>query len=176
MESIEIFSSKKKSFLLLIGSLIFVGLGIWFVLEANSLSDSLRKSPLLIRGIGVISILFFGLGIYAGIKGLIATRLILIISPKGLNVDPSKSKNDFIGWNEILGFDEINIHGTKIMIINVEKPTSWVEKEENPLRKQLMKYNIENYSSPFNISANGLNISHAQLKEKLNLYFNTYRS
>ncbi|MBO0324153.1 hypothetical protein J0X14_17720 [Muricauda sp. CAU 1633] len=176
MESIEIFSSKKKSFLLLIGSLIFVGLGIWFVLEANSLSDSLRKSPLLIRGIGVVSILFFGLGIYAGIKGLIANRLMLIISPKGLNVDPSKSMSDFIGWNKILGFNEINIHGTKIIIINVENPTSWVEKEENALRRQLMKYNVENYNSPFNISANGLALSHTQLKEKLNLYFNTYKS
>ncbi len=176
MENIEIYSSKKKSFLLLIGSLIFVGLGIWFVLEANSLSDSLRKSPLLITGIGVVSILFFGLGIYAGIKGLIATRLLLIISPKGLNVNPSKSMSDFIGWREILGFNEIDIHGTKIIIINVENPTSWIEKEADSLRKQLMKYNIENYNSPFNISANGLNISHVQLKEKLNLYFDTFKS
>lgn len=175
MENIEIRTSKNKSIWLLLGSLAFVGLGIWFVVEADSLSESMNRNPILLRSIGVASIIFFGLGIYAGIKRIRTSQLIVIISPKGLNLNPKKSLVEFIAWRDILGFDEINVHGTKILTINVEDPHSWLEKEDNPLRKRLMKYNVENYSSPFNISANGLNISNSQLKETLNLYLNKYR-
>jgi len=176
MENIEIYTSKKKSILLLLGSLIFVGLGIWFTLEANDLATSMNRNPILLQGVGIFAILFFGLGIYAGIKRLVSSQLMLIISPKGLNVDPKKSITGLIGWNEILGFDEISIHGTKILIINVKNPDSWLEKEKNQLRRQLMKYNIENYSSPFNISSNGLNIDHAQLKNKLTRYWEAFNA
>ncbi len=176
MDRIEIFTSKKKSVLVLIGSIVFVGLGIWFFLNADSFTGGRIRDPFLIRGIGIASVLFFGLGIYAGIKRLIRSELALIIDPIGLNVNPEKSPTEFIKWNEILGFDEINIKGTRILIIMVKDPEVWIEKEKNALKRQVMQFNLNNYNSPFNIAAAGLKITSNKLKEILNSYLENYGS
>lgn len=63
MERIEIYSSKKKSLLLLIGSLFVVG-GIYMFMNADSFTGYRARSPLFIKTIGIASVLFFGLGIY----------------------------------------------------------------------------------------------------------------
>ena len=40
----------------------------------------------------------------------------------------------------------------------------------------MMQFNINNYNSPFNIAASGLNISSNELNEKLNSYFEKYKN
>ena len=71
MEKVEIYSSKKKSIMLLIGSIAFVVLGFWLLLEADNLTGSRASNSIFTRGIAIVSIIFFGLGIFSGIKRLI---------------------------------------------------------------------------------------------------------
>lgn len=176
MERIEIYTSKKKSVLLLIGSIVFVALGVWLLLEADNLTGWRARSPMFTRGIGIASILFFGLGIFVGIRRLIKSEIALIIDPLGLNVNPRKSLTEFIKWDEILGFEEIKIQSTRIVIIGVEKPEVWVEKEPSAFRKKMMQFNVNNYGSPFNIAAAGLDISPDELFDKLNTYHEKYKN
>lgn len=96
MERIEIYASKKKSLLLLIGSIAFVVIGVWLLLEADNLTGWRARNPIFTRGIGIVSIIFFGLGIFVGIKRLIKSEIALIIDSKGLNVNPKKSLTEFI--------------------------------------------------------------------------------
>lgn len=176
MDRIEIYTSKKKSFLILLGSLAFVAMGIWLVVAADDLTGWRIRNPWLIRGLGVAAILFFGLGIFAGVKGMIKSEIALIIDPMGLNIVPKRSSTAFIKWHEILGFEEIKIQSTRIIIIDVKDPESWLEKETSTLRKKMMQLNINNYNSPFNIAASGLDISANELHEKLNSYFEKYNN
>ncbi|GAA4272175.1 STM3941 family protein [Aquimarina gracilis] len=176
MERKEIYTSKKKSVLLLIGSIVFVVLGIWFVIEADNLTEWRIKSPILIRGIGIVAILFFGLGIFAGIKRIIKSEIALIIAAEGISVNPKKSPVEFIKWEDVLGFEEIKIHSTKILIIQVKDPQYWLDKESNTFRKKIMQFNVNNYNSPFNIAANGLDISSKELNNTLNSYFEKYKN
>jgi hypothetical protein len=124
----------------------------------------------------LFSILFFGLGIFVGIKRLIKPEIALILDPMGINVNPKKSLTEFIPWNEIRGFEKIKIHSTRIVVIVVKNPESWLEKETSGFRKKLMRLNINNYSSPFNIAESGLDISANELNGKLNSYFDKYKS
>jgi hypothetical protein len=176
MERIEIYTSKKKSLLLLLGSLAFVALGIWLVMEADNLTGWRARNPLLTRGIGIASILFFGLGIFVSIKRLVKSEIALIIDPIGLNVNPKKSTSEFIKWEEIIGFEEIKIQSTKILIVSVTNPEYWLKQETNMIRKKMMQFNINNYDSPFNIAASGLDISSTELKDTLNKYFEKYKN
>lgn len=176
MDRIEIYTSKKKSILLLIGSIVFVALGVWLLLEADNLTGWRAKNPIFASGIGIASILFFGLGIFVGIKRLIKSEIALIIDPIGLNVNPKKSVTEFIKWDKILGFEEIKIQSTRILIIGVKDPEYWLEKESSAIRKKMMQFNINNYNSPFNIAASGLDISSNELNEKLNSYFEKYKN
>ncbi|GAP42940.1 hypothetical protein TBC1_111081 [Lentimicrobium saccharophilum] len=176
MERIEIYSSKKKSLLLLIGSIAFVALGFWLVTEADNLTGWRGNSPVFNRGIGIASILFFGPGVFIGIKRLIKSEIALIIDHNGLNVNPKKSLTEYIKWSEITGFEEIKIQSTKIVIVGVKNPAYWLDKETNGFRRKLMQFNINNYNSPFNIAASGLDISSDKLIETLNNYYESHKS
>jgi|SRR5699024_5626209 len=176
MERIEIYSSKKKSLLLLLGSIAFVALGVWLLSEADNLTGWRAKNPIFTRGIGIASILFFGLGIFIGIKRLIKSEIALIIDANGLNVNPKKSLSEFIKWTDIKGFEEIKIHSTRIVIIRVKDPEYWINRESIGFRRKLMQYNINNYNSPFNIASAGLDISSDRLIETLNNYFDRYKN
>ncbi len=177
MERIEIYTSKKKSFLLLIISIVFVLIGVWLLLESNKLSNLKAINPIYVHILGFItSVLFFGIGVYFSVKRLLKSELALTIDPIGLNINPKKSLTDFIKWEEILGFEEIKINSVKIVVIRVKNPESWLKKETNTIRKKLMQFNIYSYNSPFNISSSGLDINSNKLNEKLNSYFEKYKN
>ena len=176
MERIEIYSSKKKSLWLLLASIAFVAIGFWLVIEADNLTGWRAKNPIFTRGIGIAGIVFFGLGIFVGIKRLIKSEIALIIDSEGLNVYPKKSLTEFLKWTDIKGFEEIKIQSTRIVIIGVKNPEYWLAKETNGFRRKLMQFNINNYNSPFNIASAGLDISSDRLIETLNKYFDRYKN
>lgn len=166
MERIEIYTSKKKSFLLLIGALAFVTASVWMFLHA----EEMRRNPLLIKGIAILGMLFFGPGLFVILKKLISKQLALVIDYKGLGFNVRKSGDEYIPWSEVIDFKEIKIRQVRIIIIIVKDPQKWLEKEKSFFRKKLMQANMTNYGSPFNISTTGLNIKHDALMEKLSIY------
>jgi hypothetical protein len=109
MEEIEIYSSKKKLFLLLIGSLLFVVGGIYIFMNAENFTNFRVRSPLFIKGIGIASALFCSLGTYVSIKQLFTNQPILIIGRKGININPKKLSGVYIDWKNIRGFSELKI-------------------------------------------------------------------
>ena len=166
MNRIEIYSNKKKAFLLLIGSIGFVILGFFCFFNAENMTNSLFRNPLIIKIAGIASVLFFGFGIYVSVKQLFKNKLMLILDENGINVNPTK--NEFIKWNDIEGFSEIQINSVKIIIIEVNKPENYINNETNKFRKKLMEYNFRNYGSPFNISVSTMNTTHKELFKMLN--------
>ena len=176
MNRIEIYTSKKKSILILLGSIVFVAIGGLLVMDPERFVTLLFRNPDIIRIVGIASILFFGFGTFVGIKRLIKSEIALIIDTKGLNVNPKKSLTEFIEWKDILGFKELKIQSQRIIIIGVKKPEHWIEKETSTIRKKLMRFNMNNYDSPFNIAAAGLDIGYDELNIELNRYFEKYKN
>ena len=82
-----------------------------------------------------------------------------------------------IEWKDIVGFSEIDIHGTKIVIIGVSNPEYWIEKEENKIRKKMMIFSAKQnkYGSPFNITASTMQIKHDELMQMLNESLKKYK-
>ncbi len=83
---------------------------------------------------------------------------------------------EFILWTDINGFEEIKIQRTRFVIIGVKNSYYWLDKEKKGFRRKLMQFNINNYNSPFNITASGLDISSVNLPEFLNNYYDRYRN
>lgn len=163
MNRIDIYSSKKKSVLLLLGSCAFVATGI-FLLRSENIS-------LIDRALGIAAVIFFGIGIFISIKRIIKSELCLIIDTNGINVNPRKNFTEFIPWRDISGFEEIEIKGTRIIIIGVNDPEHWLNKETNIVKKKAMQFNMSNYNSPFGIAAAGLDMSSDKLLEILTDFF-----
>jgi len=174
MERMVIYTSKKKSFLLLVGSIVFVTIGILMIIYADETTTYRYKSPLMIRITGIVGVLFFGLGILGALKRLIRTEVALIIDHNGINLNPKKPV--IVEWKNIIGFKEIDIRNQRILIIGVNNPEYWIETETNIIRKKLMRFNLNNYESPFNVASVGLEISHRELCEALSVYFKEYKN
>ncbi|QOG04879.1 hypothetical protein IHE43_04505 [Flavobacterium sp. MDT1-60] len=156
------------------GSLLFVIGGIWMFMDAENLASH-RRSPIFLKGIGIISVLFFGIGIYVSIKQLTQDQLLLVIDGKGINVNPRKPTSKSINWENIDGFSELKIQSQKLVIVQVNNSDYWIENENNQIRKKLMKFNFNNYGSPFNLSANSMQINYVELMRVLNDNLNKYK-
>ncbi len=169
MESIEIYSSKQKSALILIGSIAFVIIGIYLFVDAYNVTHWRSNNPVITRIIAVIDILFFGIGIFFAGQRIIKSRVAIKIDSKGITLNPKK--NELIEWEYILGFREVKIRSTRILIIGVTNPEYWIERESNIIKKKIMKFNFESFDSPFNVSAAGLNTNFDELNKQLNYYF-----
>ena len=174
MERMVIYTSKKKSILVLVCSIVFVAIGILMIINPDEATTIRYRSPLYIRTFGVIGVLFFGLGILVAVKRLIWTKIAVIIDQNGINLNPKKSV--IVEWKNIIGFKEMNIRNQRILIIVVNNPEYWIETETNIIRKKLMRFNLNNYESPFNVASAGLEISHNELCEALNVYFKEYKN
>ena len=173
MQRIEIYTSRKKSFLLLLVALAFLIVSVWMFLHAEKMADGMHRNPMLIQGIAIMGILFSGPGVFVTLRKLITKQLALVIDHRGLGFNISKSNNEYIPWSEIIDFKEIKIRQVRIIIIRVKNPQKWPEKEKRFFRKKLMQANLTNYGSPFNVSTVGLDIPHGELMEKLSVYQNT---
>lgn len=161
MQKTEIYSSKKKALLMFLLSIIFVILGIWMILEAENIKTPFLQNPLLIRIVGISSVLFFGYALFVTAKQLFQKKLMLIFDENGINLKPPT--NRIIKWKDITYFSEIKINSVKIIIIHVKNPKEYIDNESNKIHKKLMNYNLNNYGSPFTITVSTMDISYNEL-------------
>jgi capsular polysaccharide biosynthesis protein len=116
--------SKFKLTLMLIGSLVFVALGIIYIIDQNSLVNPLFRSKELILVVGIASVLFFGLASFYLFKKLFDNRPGLIISIHGIYDNSSATPVGLIEWKDIVNTDVIKIHGQRIILIKVKNQIS----------------------------------------------------
>lgn len=172
-EKVEIYTSRKKSIHLLIFSLIGVITGFYLIINANNITRFNFEGTLYLRSFASIIIFFFGAGLYVSAKPFIKNKPLLIIDEVGINVDQSKSL--IIRWNNVTGFSEESMLDQQFIIIRVNNPEYWIESENSWIRKKFMKYNFNNYGSPFNLSTNSMKINHRELMRLLNENFKKYK-
>ncbi|WP_343565320.1 STM3941 family protein [Sphingobacterium sp.] len=160
-EPTRIYSNIGKSILMLLGSLLFVAGGIFFVMHP----ESFDREPTLTIALGIICILFFGCAAILSIRYLFSNRLMLEITDQGLDIG-DKFKT-FIEWKDITGFKEIAIYSSPIIIILIKNSDAVINQETNKIKKKMMQFNM-NYGSPYSISKGNMNISHKELLKLLN--------
>ena len=77
--------SKNKVWLLIFISIVFVAIGFWMLsLDAAALSHYPAKyrNPVFVHGVSYVSIVFFGLGIFVGIKKLFDDKPCLLYTSR----------------------------------------------------------------------------------------------
>lgn len=171
-QPIEIPLSKKKLTLMVIGSLIFVVLGILFVTNPEKYTSSIMRSPTIIFIAGLASILFFGLCFFFICKKLGDKSPGLVISDEGILDNSSGVSGGQIKWTEINDISVIKIHRQKLIMLQVKNPQDYIERQTSGLKRKMMKINYKMYGTPLSITSNGLEISFDELlstlTEKLN--------
>jgi len=169
-EQIEIPLSKNKMFKTLLGALVFVGIGIWFLINPNF------GNPTLISIIGLASILFFGLGGVIILRKFSDKNPGLIISRQGITDNSSGVSAGLITWKDIQEIKISKIMSEKFIILVVRNPQYYLDKVTNPLKRNTIKINCKIYGSPISISANALQTNFNELHTILVKKMNDYKS
>ena len=154
--------SKSKLILMLLGALVFVALGLWFVIAPPVVHNSFWGTTRIIV-VGYASIIFFGICAIFIARKFIDKRPGLIMDENGLIDNSSGLSVGQVYWSEIENISVIKIHRQKLIMIKVNDPEKFVEKQKNKLKKRMMLMNLKMYGSPLSITSNGLKISFDEL-------------
>ena len=162
-ERIEIPLSKGKIVLILIGAIVFVALGIWFVIKPQEISNGASVSSTIILIVGIAAILFFGLCALYALRKLPDTKPGLIIDESGLTDNSSGVSAGQILWADIDNLSVISIQRQKLIMIEVKNPQDYIDKQTSTFKRKMMTLNYKMYGTPLSITSNGLKISFDEL-------------
>jgi len=173
-EQIEIPLSKTKMMLTFFGSLLFVGLGLWFLTNPPKSTHWLFGNPTVIFIAGIASVIFFGLVAVTIFRKFSDKKPGLIINKQGITDNSSGVSAGLIPWTDIQEITISQVMNQKFLMFIVRNPEFYLDKVTNPLKRNAMKMNYKTYGSPISISANALQTNfddlHKLLIEKMNEY------
>jgi hypothetical protein len=166
---------KKKLIFLIFVACMFVAFGCWLMQMNSAEIEAHRRfnSPWFVHGIGLLSILFFGLCGVFGIRKLFDKTPGLIFSVKGIYDNSSGVSAGLIPWTEIQGFSVFEIKKQKMLVIKVITPEKYIE-VGNPVKRALNRMNYKMCGSPIAISSNALKVSFEELQDILSRYLTKY--
>jgi len=168
--------SKTKLRMLVIGSVIFVAMGLWMV-QFDSVQIAARhryNSPVLMYGIGVIVILFFGFCGVVGIRKLLDKKPGLILNSAGIHDNSSGVAAGFVPWSEITGFSIFEMQKQKILVIKLLEPERYIM-TGGAFKRILNRMNYKMCGSPVAISANSLKVGFDELLKICDSYLYKYQ-
>ena len=160
---IEIPLSKNKLILMFLGSLIFVALGLWFVIKPPTISNRFLNNPTLILTVGIAAILFFGLCTIFLAKKLPDRTPGLIINDLGITDNSSGVSAGLILWSDIVAITVENVANQRFIMVIVKNPYDYINRQTGFIKRKAMEINYKSYGSPISISANGLKSNFVEL-------------
>ena len=107
------------------------------------------------------------------IKNLLNNQWVLAIDEKALHIRIQKYY--LIPWQEIIGFQELEIKGNKSILIQVKNPETLIANEKNFFVKKMMQWSQKMYGAPISIASSTMKISHKELVSLLLVSFATYK-
>jgi hypothetical protein len=176
MNQIEIKLSKSKLILRLFGSIVFVILGILFVINPANFVSEIVRSTTFIFCAGLISITFFGFVGLLILRKLVDKSPGLIISDKGITDNSSGVNAGFIPWSDIIAIKETKVVNQKFINIVVKNPDEYIDRQKSSFKKKTMKANYKMFGTAIAISTNALKYDYADLKRLLETKFQEYTS
>jgi hypothetical protein len=175
-EQIEIPLSKTKMILTFLGSLIFVGLGIWFSIDSLKSNHWLFGNPTINFVAGIASVIIFGLVAITIFRKFSDLKPGLTISKQGIIDNSSGVSAGLIPWTDIQEIKISQVMNQKFLMFIVRNPDEYLVKVSNPLKRNAMRMNYKTYGSPISISSNALQTNFDDLNKLLIDKMNEYKS
>jgi hypothetical protein len=172
--SIEVQLSKTKLVLMLLGSIAFVCIGIWFI--ADRPVSPFINNPAIVVCVGLASILFFGLIGILLVKKLSDKSPGLIISDKGITDNATAVGAGFIPWQDILEMKEIQVVNQTFINIIVKNPQDYIDRQKSAFKRKALQLNFNRYGCVIGLSSNGLKCNYKEMKNMLDKGFAEFKS
>jgi hypothetical protein len=174
-KKIEIQLSKSKLTLLFSGSVVFVGLGIWFVIDPTKINNPIFGNPTTVFIVGLVSIVFFGLAGFFIFKKLGDKSPGLVISDEGVFDNTSAVSAGLVPWTDVLEIRETKIANQTFINLVVKNPQEYIDRQKSAFKRKVMQINYDTYGTVIGISANGLKCDYRELKATLDKTFSEFK-
>ena len=175
MEKLEIFVSPRKTLILLLGSIGFVALGLFFIIKPEQLIGGMIQSKFWIQVVGAASVLFFGFALFIGIKNLFIRKPGLVFDSNGIAINMGVGFKGLLEWRQIAGFSEMTVQGQHLIMIHLENPEAFIQAQKSSIHRRIMQFSLVNYGSPISLTATGMQISYPELLDAVKKYFGRYK-
>lgn len=173
-QQIEIPFSKTKMLKTIYSAIVFVGIGLWFLLSPPKISNPFFGNATVISIVGVVSIFFFGLILITMIRKVRDKNAGLIINNQGVIDNSSGVSAGLVTWADIQEIKVTKVMNQKFLMFIVKNPKEYIDRVKNPLKRKGMEMNYRSYGSPISISANSLQTNfdnlYTLLTEKIKEY------
>lgn len=163
----EIPLSKSKLVLPLIGSLLFVLIGILFFTNTELFTLEGLLAPVTVRVIGATEIAFFGLGAVLIIMKLFDQKIGLKIDQSGITDNSSLTSVGLIDWEDIEEISADKVVSTKFLVIKTRNPAKYLDRAPNAVARKALKDNHNMCGSPVTIISTSLKIKFDDLEKLL---------
>jgi hypothetical protein len=155
MAPIAIPLSRTKLIAVLMGSLVFVGAGVWmFLLPPIEPTEG--------KLVGVAAILFFGFAMIVAGRRLFDVEPGLVLDAEGIIDNSSGVGVGRIPWGDITGVKVTKRSGQRFLTIELADPHKYVARGGR-LKRLANAANLELVGSPVNISSTALRIGFDEL-------------
>ena len=131
-EQIEIPFSKTKMTLTFLGSVMFVGLGLWFLIKPPKSNHLILGNPTLIFITGLAAVIFFGFVAVTIFRKFLDKNPGLILSKQGITDNSSGVSVGLIPWTDIQEVkitQEVNQRFIMLIVRNPQyNPVPWADR------------------------------------------------
>jgi hypothetical protein len=155
--------SKIKISLLIAGCSLFVIVGIMFTIDPQKFISILYRNSAVIRISGILSLLFFGIGLIFFVGKLFDKKPGMVIDEIGFLDNSSALAAGRILWSDIENISILKMKKQKLMILHVKNPQDYIDRQKSIFKRKLMEVNYRLYGTPLSITSNGLKISFDEL-------------
>lgn len=174
VEAHVVHASRTKAFFLLVLSIGFVSLGLWFLsLDPEVISARNRyNNPTIIYALGWATVLFFGLAAVAICWRLVSAKPAFTLDNEGVTLF-SHAQETFVPWQDVSGLSVFEIHRTKMLVLNLRDPERYIEKG-GAVRRSMARANYRLCGSPIAITSAAVKLSFRELQELFEAYVRKY--
>ena len=168
--------SKTKLTLLVVAACVFVAIGYWLLTLSAAEIETHRRfnNPLFVHGVGLASILFFGLAGVIGIRKLFDSAPGLIIDDQGITENTSVFSAGFIPWSDISGLEVKQIQNQRILYLLLKDPEKFIATCA-PVKRVILKAAKGFAASPVAITSSSLKISFDDLVSAIDARLQRHR-
>lgn len=153
----------------------FVAVSAWLLtLDADWIVQNQRfGSPLLVRGIGVLGILFFGALAIFNLRKVLDRRPGIVLNEDGLLDNSTGVSVGFVPWSEITGVDTYKTFNQRTLVVRVSDPRKYLG-GGNAIIRYLRRSNLKLCGSPVTITPTALKIRYDDLMTEIQSYHRRY--
>jgi hypothetical protein len=173
---IEIARNKKNLAFYLAGGLIVLCIGLFLVIDPYPFMTRGMMTSFIIVATGLAIMVLSGIYCYILAVRMATVFPAMIISEEDIYDHTGSPADGLINWADVAEIKETQIKGKRYLSIIVKHPQTYIDRQRNPVKRNVLVKLHEAYGSPIQIAADSLDYDFEGLKNLMKTRLEKFRA